>query len=236
MPVPHHSILKQLPPFARLSEIEITEVLQSAVPRRYPAGSVVFEQGAAALHFSVLLNGRLRVTQVTPTGEQVVVRIVNPGDIFGIARALRLHTYPGTATVVVESLALSWPMEQWEPLVERYPSFAASAIRVIGERLLEAQSRIREISTEVVERRVGHTVLRLVQQSGVREAEGIRIDFPISKQDLAEMAGTTLHTVSRILTAWEHAGLVDTGRQKLMVKDPHRLLLVADGIEPGLLG
>ncbi|ODT19004.1 MAG: Crp/Fnr family transcriptional regulator [Kaistia sp. SCN 65-12] len=236
MPVPHHSILKQLPPFARLSEIEITEVLQSAVPRRYPAGSVVFEQGAAALHFSVLLNGRLRVTQVTPTGEQVVVRIVNPGDIFGIARALRLHTYPGTATAVVESLALSWPMEQWEPLVERYPSFAASAIRVIGERLLEAQSRIREISTEVVERRVGHTVLRLVQQSGVREAEGIRIDFPISKQDLAEMAGTTLHTVSRILTAWEHAGLVDTGRQKLMVKDPHRLLLVADGIEPGLLG
>lgn len=236
MLVPHHSVLKQLPPFARLSEIEITEVLQSAVPRRYPAGSVVFEQGAAALHFSVLLNGRLRVTQVTPTGEQVVVRIVNPGDIFGIARALRLHTYPGTATVVVESLALSWPMEQWEPLVERYPSFAASAIRVIGERLLEAQSRIREISTEVVERRVGHTVLRLVQQSGVREAEGIRIDFPISKQDLAEMAGTTLHTVSRILTAWEHAGLVDTGRQKLMVKDPHRLLLVADGIEPGLLG
>lgn len=235
MLVPHHSVLKQLPPFARLSEIEITEVLQSAVPRRYPAGSVVFEQGAAALHFSVLLNGRLRVTQVTPTGEQVVVRIVNPGDIFGIARALRLHTYPGTATVVVESLALSWPMEQWEPLVERYPSFAASAIRVIGERLLEAQSRIREISTEVVERRVGHTVLRLVQQSGVREAEGIRIDFPISKQDLAEMAGTTLHTVSRILTAWEHAGLVDTGRQKLMVKDPHRLLLVADGIEPGLL-
>jgi CRP-like cAMP-binding protein len=236
MLVPHHSVLKQLPPFARLSEIEITEVLQSAVPRRYPAGSVVFEQGAAALHFSVLLNGRLRVTQVTPTGEQVVVRIVNPGDIFGIARALRLHTYPGTATAVVESLALSWPMEQWEPLVERYPSFAASAIRVIGERLLEAQSRIREISTEVVERRVGHTVLRLVQQSGVREAEGIRIDFPISKQDLAEMAGTTLHTVSRILTAWEHAGLVDTGRQKLMVKDPHRLLLVADGIEPGLLG
>ncbi|MBL8593211.1 MAG: Crp/Fnr family transcriptional regulator [Devosia sp.] len=236
MLVPHHSVLKQLPPFARLSEIEITEVLRSAVPRRYPAGSVVFEQGAAALHFSVLLNGRLRVTQVTPTGEQVVVRIVNPGDIFGIARALRLHTYPGTATAVVESLALSWPMEQWEPLVERYPSFAASAIRVIGERLLEAQSRIREISTEVVERRVGHTVLRLVQQSGVREAEGIRIDFPISKQDLAEMAGTTLHTVSRILTAWEHAGLVDTGRQKLMVKDPHRLLLVADGIEPGLLG
>lgn len=236
MLVPHHSVLKQLVPFARLSEDEITQVLETAVSRRYGPGSVVFEQGGAASHFSVLLNGRLRVTQVTPTGEQVVVRMVNPGDIFGIARALRLRAYPGTATAVVESLALNWPMEHWEPLVERYPSFAASVIGLIGERLLEAQSRIREISTEVVERRVGHTVLRLVQQSGVREAEGIRIDFPISKQDLAEMAGTTLHTVSRILTAWEHAHLVDTGRQKLMVRDPHRLLLIADGIEPGLLG
>ena len=236
MLVPHHSVLKQLPPFARLSEADITEVLESAVSRRYGTGVVVFEQGAIASHFSVLLHGRLRVTQLTPSGEQVVVRMVNPGDIFGIARALRLRSYPGTATAVVESVALNWPMEQWEPLVERYPSFAASTIRVIGERLLEAQSRVREMATEAVERRVGHTVLRLVQQSGVREANGIRIDFPISKQDLAEMAGTTLHTVSRILTAWEHAGIVDTGRQKLMVKDPHRLLLIADGIEPGMLG
>jgi len=79
-------------------------------------------------------------------------------------------------------------------------------------------------------------VLRLAQQSGRREADGIRIDFPISKQDIAEMAGTTLHTVSRILTAWEEAGLVDTGRQKLLLKDPHRLLLIADGVEAGLLG
>lgn len=236
MPLPHHSVLRQLPPFARLDEAETTAVLATAASHRYEAGSNVFEQGAEATHFSVLLHGHLRVTQVTPGGEQIVVRMVNPGDIFGIARALQRSTYPGTATAVVESVALSWPMAQWEPLVERYPAFAVSAIRVIGERLLEAQTRIREMSTEVVERRIGNTVLRLAQQSGVREANGIRIDFPISKQDLAEMAGTTLHTVSRILTAWGQAGIVDTGRQKLTVRDPHRLLLIADGIEAGLLG
>lgn len=236
MLLPHHSVLQQLTPFARLDEAEINAVLTTAVSHRHEVGSTVFEQGGEATHFGVLLHGRLRVTQVTLTGEQIVVRMVNPGDIFGIARALQRTTYPGTATAVVESIALSWPMALWEPLVECYPAFAASAIRVIGERLLEAQARIREMSTEVVERRIGHTVLRLAQQSGVREAGGIRIDFPVSKQDLAEMAGTTLHTVSRILTAWEQAGLVDTGRQKLTVKDPHRLLLIADGIEAGLLG
>jgi CRP-like cAMP-binding protein len=74
-------------------------------------------------------------------------------------------------------------------------------------------------------------VLRLARQSGYPEGNGIRIDFPISKQDIAEMTGTTLHTVSRILTAWEAAGLVSAGRQKLLVKNPHQLLLIADGLE-----
>jgi CRP-like cAMP-binding protein len=78
-------------------------------------------------------------------------------------------------------------------------------------------------------------VLRLANQSGLKEAAGIRIDFPVSKQDIAEMTGTTLHTVSRILTAWEHAGLVEGGRQKLLVKDAHRLMMIADGAAPGLL-
>jgi CRP-like cAMP-binding protein len=78
-------------------------------------------------------------------------------------------------------------------------------------------------------------VLRLAQQSGRREADGIRIDFLISRQDIAEMTGSTLHTVSRILSAWEAAGIVDGGRQKLLVKNPHRIMLIAEGVEPGLL-
>lgn len=236
MSAPDRSILKGLPPFAHLSEAELDDVLAGATSKRYPAGTTVFEQGAEARQFHVLVHGRLRVSQVTPSGEQIVVRVVNPGELFGMARAMQRTTYPATATAAVESIALGWPMERWEPMVSRYPSFAANAMQTIGTRLQDAHSRIREMSTEVVERRVGHAVLRLAQQSGKREPEGIRIDFPISKQDLAEMAGTTLHTVSRILTAWEEAGLVDTGRQKLIVKDPHRLLLIADGVEAGLLG
>jgi CRP-like cAMP-binding protein len=182
-----------------------------------------------------MVHGRLRVTQITSTGEQIVVRVVNPGELCGIARALGRTTYPATATAVVDSVALAWPMDRWDDIVRRFPSFTAVAMGMIGGRLQEAHTRIREMSTEVVERRVGHTVLRLAQQSGKREPDGIRIDFPISKQDLAEMAGTTLHTVSRILTAWEEAGLVGIGRQKLLVKEPHRLLLIADGVQAGLL-
>jgi CRP-like cAMP-binding protein len=221
--------------FERLQPVEIDEILRTASSRRYPVGDQVFEQGQTADQFFVLLHGRLRVTQVTSEGQQVVVRMVNPGDLFGIAKALRRLDYPGTATAVAESVVLAWPMGMWSEFLDRHPSLAVSAMQTVGSRLLEAQQRLRELSTEEVERRVAHAVLRLANQSGKREENGVRIDFPISKQDIAEMTGTTLHTVSRILTAWEAAGLVEGGRQKLLVRDPHNLMLIGDGLKPGYL-
>jgi CRP-like cAMP-binding protein len=230
-------VLKDLPPFAGLSDADLDGIVARATSRLYAAGTPLFEQGADATQFYVLVHGRLRVTQVTASGEQIVVRMVNPGELCGIAKPMGRTNYPATATAAVESIALGWAMDLWDEMVARHPGFAVAAMRTIGNRLQDAHTRIREMATEVVERRVGHTVLRLAQQAGKREADGaIRIDFPISKQDIAEMAGTTLHTVSRILTAWEEAGLVNTGRQKLTVRNPHRLLLIADGHEAGLLG
>jgi CRP-like cAMP-binding protein len=229
------SVVRTIPLFTRMTDAELDDVLAPAVSRRYPAGTAVFEQGQVAEHFFVLLHGRLRVTQVTPEGQQMVVRMVNPGDLFGIARALRRPDYPGTATAVVESIALAWPMAAWDGILERHPALAVNAMQTMGGRLQEAHARLRELATEEVERRVAHAVLRLASQSGKKEAGGIRIDFPVSKQDIAEMTGTTLHTVSRILSAWEDAGLVEGGRQKLLVKDPHQLVLIGDGHVPGLL-
>ncbi len=221
--------------FAPLADAQLDQLLSGASHRHYRTGEAAFEQGDEALQFFVLLSGRLRVTQVTAEGQQVIVRMVNPGDLFGIAKALRRTDYPGTATAVLASTAVAWPMSYWSQLVQEFPGFATGAMHAMGDRLQEAHTRMRELATEEVERRVAHAVLRLGNQSGRREAAGIRIDFPISKQDIAEMTGTTLHTVSRILSAWEAAGLVESGRQKLLLRNPHRLLLIGDGEVPGLL-
>lgn len=229
------AIIKGLSIFDGLDDAARTEVLTGAASKRYPAGQPVFEQGAPAEHFFVLLFGRLRVTQVTPEGQQMIVRMVNPGDLFGIAKALRRPDYPGTATAVTESLAVAWPMDAWDTLLQRFPTIAISAMQTMGNRLQEAHTRLRELSTEEVERRVAHAVLRLAAQTGVKETKGIRIDFPVTRQDIAEMTGTTLHTVSRILSAWEGEGLVEGGRQKLLVREPHTLVLIGDGLKKGLL-
>lgn len=221
--------------FAALSDAQLDEVLSASSHRSAAAGATVFEQGDEARSFYVLVSGRLRVTQVTAEGQQVIVRIVTPGDLFGIAKALQRTDYPGTATALSDSVILCWPTARWSAFMAAYPSMAVGAMQTMGDRLQEAHSRLREMATEEVERRVAHTVLRLGNQSGRKEAGGVRIDFPVSKQDIAELSGTTLHTVSRILTAWEAAGLVEGGRQKLLLKNPHRILLIGDGLAPGLL-
>ncbi|UYQ71181.1 Crp/Fnr family transcriptional regulator [Pelagibacterium flavum] len=220
--------MRQFSLFERLSEEAFDEILSAASARNYSTGRSVFEQGGEAREFYVLVQGKLKVSQVTEDGQQVIIRIVVPGDLFGIARALQRVDYPGTATAVVDSSVLAWPMSYWDRFVEKDAALAVSAMQTVGQRLQESHARLREMATEEVERRVAHTVLRLIEQSGKPESGGIRIDFPISKQDLAEMSGTTLHTVSRIMSGWQERGLVSTGRQKLLVCDHDRLLDLAE--------
>ncbi|KAF1053901.1 MAG: Cyclic AMP receptor protein [Stenotrophomonas maltophilia] len=221
--------LAGLPPFANSTRDEQDQLLRHASVLRLRSGTTVFEQGDVANAFYLLVHGRLKAFRLTDDGQRVLVRMVNPGDLFGFVRALGLSEYPATANATQDSLVLAWPTAQWEPLLARYPGFALNTVQAIGARLQEAHERICELSTKDVTRRIAHTVLRLIQQSGRPEAEGIRVDFPVSRQDIAEMTGTTLHTVSRTLSCWEERGLVRGGRQKLLVCHPQQLMRIADG-------
>jgi CRP-like cAMP-binding protein len=222
------SLIRNLSIFQAMTDPDLDNVLAMASVRQLPEGAAAFTQGTEATEFFCLLNGRLKVIQTTPDGQQVVVRHVNPGDIFGIAKAMRRPDYPATAVAIVESLALAWSSTQWEAFIARSPTLALNALQTVGQRLQDAHTRILELSTEEVERRVAHAVLRLVRQAGRKTEEGILIDFPVTRQDIAEMTGTTLHTVSRVMTAWEAKGLVQSSRKRVVVVDPHRLYVLAE--------
>lgn len=223
------SLIVRLPAFADYDNGELDEILCNARSIRRVKGAAVFEQGGAAHSFYLLLNGRLRAVKLTPSGQQVTIRYVTPGDLFGIAVAIGQTAYPATVMSVIDSVMLAWPSAVWPELSVKYPKLVQLALRTVGSRLLDAHVRIVEMSTEAVERRVAHTLLRLAGQAGRKVQEGIEIDFPISRQDVAEMAGTTLHTVSRILSAWEDRGLVVGSRQKIIIKDPHGLYVLSEG-------
>ena len=223
------SIVADIPVFAGLSADDVDEILREARPVRYPKDTSVFEQGVEAHSFFVLLHGHLRVEKTTPAGQQIVVRYVSAGELFGVAQAMALKHYPATAVAAVDSVALSWPGKSWSKLIAKFPSLASGALQTVGSRLQETQVRVIEMSSEQVEQRVAHALLRLAKQAGVKVERGVEIDFPISRQDVAEMTGTTLHTVSRILSAWEQQGLVEGGRQRIVLRDPHKLFCLAEG-------
>ena len=227
----NRSLITDLPMFAGVGVDRLDEILNEAQSLRYAKGTNVFEQDAPATSFFILLDGHLRVAKLTPAGQQVVVRFVAPGEIFGVAKAIGRTTYPATATAVVDSVALVWPSAAWPRLIEKNPALAANALQTVGSRLQEAHTRVVEMSTEQVERRVAHALLRLAKQAGRKVEEGVRIDFPISRQDVAEMTGTTLHTVSRILSAWEAQGWVEGGRQKIVIREAHKLFVLAEGAD-----
>lgn len=223
-------VVRSLPLFERMSDADLDTFLDHAQSRRVLQGETVFKQGQPADSFYLLLSGRLKVTQVTGDGQQIIVRVVHPGELFGFAMALQRPDYPGTAMAATDSVVLSWPSELWPQFVEQNGRLAVSAIQTIGRQLEDAHTRIREMSTQEVERRVAHAILRLSLQAGRKEESGIQIAFPISRQDIAEMTGTTLHTVSRILSAWEARGLVQCGRQKVLSCDVCGLSLLAEGV------
>src|SRR5262249_8028854 len=222
------SLVAHLPMFAGFGADELAEILREARSARYPKNSAVFEQGEDAHSFFLLLHGHVRAGKTTPAGEQVVVRYVAPGEIFGVAPAIGLKQYPATATAVDDSVVLSWPSAAWPRLVARFPALAANTLQAVGSRLQESHTRVVEMSTQQVEQRIAHALLRLAQQSRPKLDQGIESDFPISRQDIAQMTGTTLHTVSRILSGWEQLGLIESGRQRIVLREPHKIVVLAE--------
>lgn len=222
--------LAALQAFTGLTGEEVQALLQRARVETLEKGAALFDQGDEATRFFVLADGHLKVTQVTPDGHQVVVRYINPGEMFGCVAVTGQQAYPGTASAATDSTVVAWSAAEASDLVEKHPKFGTHILRMMGSRVQEAHARMREMATERVERRVARALLRLAREAGKRTADGIEIAMPLSRQDVAEMTGTTLFTVSRLLSGWEQDGLVEAGRQRVVIKQPHKLVKIAEDL------
>ncbi|MFW2545388.1 Crp/Fnr family transcriptional regulator [Primorskyibacter sp. 2E107] len=228
MPKLDESLLTGLPPFSLLDRAQIREILDQAVSRRYDEGTAIFREGHDAERFYLLLDGYLRVIRSTPGGDQIIVLHISPGQLFGIAPALQRDTYPATAIAAAESIALSWPVRVWDDFIARYPGFATESYKTLGQRLGQIQETLTEMATQAVEKRVACALLRMVHQSGRKSDKGIEIAFPVTRQNISDMTGTTLHTVSRLLSAWQKDGIVESTRKHIVVTDPHALVVLSE--------
>lgn len=185
-------------------------------------------EGDPANRLLLLLEGKVKLSQVTLDGQQVIMGYIRPGQDFGVIAVLEEVDYPVSAEAVVDCLALSWEQADMQRLMDETPRLARNALRSVSIHMREFQSRIRELSTQRVERRIARTLLRLAQQTGRKVEDGVLIDLPLTRQDLAEMTGATLFTVSRTLKRWEKLGLVRSKRAQVVIRFPHGLVRIAE--------
>jgi CRP-like cAMP-binding protein len=214
--------------FQGMDDESLLEVMRAGRLRRVKDGAFFFHQGDPATILYVLVEGRVKFTQVTAEGHQVIVRVSGPGEMFGAVAALgdAVHLASGEATA--DSVALGWRSEVISGLLERFPRLSLNVVRFLAGRVKEFQDRYRELATERVERRLAHALLRLAAQIGRPVDGGTLIDLTLSRQDIAEMTGTTIFTVSRILSGWEGRGIIESGRERVLVRNPARLEAIAD--------
>ncbi len=229
---PDPSVIAKMAMFQGLEADDLRDVMGNARTRRVAQGTRIFSQGDPAETCYALIDGRVKIVQTGAEGEQMIVHFIGPGEMFGTLAVFTGGGYPADAEAVTDCVEISWSAATMTELMHRHPVVAINTLNILGRRLMQVQRRLREISNERVERRIARALLRLVEHAGRPVDGGTAIDFPLSRQDVAEITGTTLHTVSRTLSAWEERGIVELGRQKVTIRDPDTLTAIAEDL-PG---
>jgi len=220
-------LLRGAPLFASLATSARKTIAAAASLRHLAAGDNAFTQGEPAGELFLLLAGGLKLVRSGWGREAVILRIVHPGEVFDLGHGPHRLRHDATANALRDSTLAVWSIASWQKLLHELPALPFGLVRALGLELAETQGRFLEIASLDVPRRLAHAVLRLIDRAGRHEEDGMRIDVPLSRQDLAAMTGTTLHNVSRILTRWERHGLIIGGRRTLLVRDIPALMRLA---------
>ena len=214
--------------FSGIKKDKQSDIFNAGQGRLLSPGKTLFREGDRASHCYFVQNGRLKLTKLHEEGKEAIVRYINPGEITAAVAVFRGKLYPVTAAAVGPTEVIGWDRYTILKLLSAHPPLAINLLQAAVERLDDVQTRYLELQAERVEQRIAHALLRIMRESGRKTDSGILIDFRLSRQDLADYAGTTLYTVSRTLSRWEKLGWIATGRERIVVTDPHALVTFSE--------
>ena len=204
--------------FGELTPLEFEQVIGAAREKRFARRETIFTEGDAVRQVTLVVSGFVKVTQMGLNGNEVILRLSGAGEIVGSYRVSNNLTHCATAQAVQPCLALMWDASTFEKLQARIPVFRRNTVRALEERLLEMEQRFREVSTEKVGSRLSSELVRISDRLR-RSAENGHIEITLSRAELAQLTGTTLFTVSRLLCQWQTRGIVRVRRESVLVED-----------------
>jgi CRP-like cAMP-binding protein len=209
--------VKGLTLFSDLSPRERRAIISGACQIDFRRWQTIFCLGDAVEQVALLLSGWVKITQPGPRGSEVILRLSGSGDVVGTLGSGSEHKHGSTAQTVRPCTALVWDSETFDQLLERYDLFRSNMVRALEERLQEMEQRFREVSTESVGSRLSSELIRLSKRFG--DSVNGHQEICLSRQELAQLTGTTLATVSRHLCRWQALGMISIGREMVHVCD-----------------
>jgi CRP/FNR family transcriptional regulator, nitrogen oxide reductase regulator len=221
------SILQQVPFFASLDSGEIRAINQHFREYSFQPGESIYFSGEPAANLYVVASGRVKLLRHSASGQDVLLDILKPGDYFGNLTMMVDAEYASTAQAQTAVCILSIRTETFRTILLQYPQVTLALLDSTTKRMQEAQETVQWLSIHPVEQRIAAALLKLAYKMGEITAEGILIQMPLSRDDLAQMTGTTPETASRIISQFQKAGLVRSGRQWIAINDIHNLESIA---------
>jgi CRP/FNR family transcriptional regulator len=221
-------ILQALPFFAGLSERDWEKVIDLFSERQYKKDDYIFLEGEAPEALYAIRTGKVKVLRHSTDGKDVVLRVCGPGNLLGTVAVFDGGGYPGTAQVIEDCSVLAISRNDCLTLVNRYPVFALAVIADLGTRLRSSAEQIRSLAVERVEQRIARVLLKLAETAGSDSPEGRVIEMPLTRQDVADMTGTTVETAIRVMSKFRRQELIKTRRGRVVLVDIPALQEIAE--------
>jgi len=184
-------------------------------------GETVFTEGARATEMSFVALGTVKIVKSAPS-RSVILRIVGAGSPIGIVAAWEGRPYPGSAIAVEPSTVVHVPEREFFTLTDRHPEILRQLLQLMMDRQVQLGRRVSEM-TGSVEARIAQALLDLVASSGRRDGPRAVIPIALTRQEIADLAGTTVETAIRIMSRWGKDGVVLTEEHGFVIPDVEAL-------------
>jgi CRP-like cAMP-binding protein len=207
--------------FSGASSAASKEVVSAAHEKEFESGQAIFCQGDPVRQVLLLISGCVKLLQVGANGNEIILRLSGPGELIGISDS-HIRTHNSTARAQQPCTVLAWEISTFEALFERHTFLRRNMLNMLLHHLDDMHERFREISTERVAARLSSQVIRMMHQVG-RRVNG-ETEISISREELAQLTGTTLFTVSRLLADWGRQGIVAARREVVSIRNLRALV------------
>jgi CRP/FNR family transcriptional regulator len=209
--------------YKRLSESDRQHLARVSRLKAYEKAERIFGEGEPSEFFSVVVSGRVKIVKMTPAGKDVILEIFATGDPFGAVAAYEGRPFPASAIALEDTVCLLTPRREFFSLLEQHPSLVRGLLLGLTQRLVELTNRLTEMTGGRIEARFARLFLKLADSIGRPSPEGTVIPLPLSRQELADLTGTTIETCIRIMSRWGKEDIVRTDKGSFLLMDRETL-------------